>query len=130
MNCSARQIVCLLALAATLMRAAIPSGWMPATDSGALLALCTADGLVQMAVADLDDRRDGAAGSQQPSHDGQLLCPFAAAGAIGASPSDRIPSPAGLASCALDDPIGLVPSFANPRGSRLPRAPPACLIAA
>jgi hypothetical protein len=69
-------IVC-LALAALMLRALLPEGWMPSSGDGAVLTICTMDGPVRMAVDD-----HGQPLKKQPAgHDSasQGVCPFAAA---------------------------------------------------
>jgi hypothetical protein len=61
------------------LRALLPDGWMPVASSaaGIPIAICTADGPMQMVVGP-----DGQAGKQTPTHNDahhQDVCPFAAA---------------------------------------------------
>jgi hypothetical protein len=77
-----------LALAAMVLRALLPDGWMPVASgvAGIPIAICTANGPVQFVVA-----QDGRAGKHTPARDNthhQDVCPFAGAphfavGAIG-----------------------------------------------
>ena len=78
MNRRSRAIA-VIALAAMMLRALLPDGWMPAggNDAGTMLTICTMDGPVRMVLGD-----DGQLHKQQPadhnkgSHE---VCPFAAA---------------------------------------------------
>ena len=60
-----------LALAAMLLRAVMPAGWMPSAAAGLPLTICTMNGPVQMVLGP-----DGSPIKQKPHHD---ICPFAAA---------------------------------------------------
>lgn len=68
-----------LALAAMVLRALLPDGWMPIASgaAGFPITICAANGPVQMVVG-----RDGHARKQNPTHNDahhQDVCPFAAA---------------------------------------------------
>jgi len=68
-----------IALAAMMLRALMPDGWMPsqASAGGAVIALCTIDGAVSLAIGE-----DGKPAPHDPAHnDGRHVdvCPFAAA---------------------------------------------------
>jgi hypothetical protein len=61
-----------LALAAMILRAFLPAGWMPNTQAGgAALVICTMDGPVFST-----DKKDGTAKNDPRAHES---CPFAAA---------------------------------------------------
>ncbi len=68
-----------LALAAMVLRALLPAGWMPDTTvaGGTVIAICTADGPVRMAMGDVRSP------DKQPPANGDAhhvdACPFAAA---------------------------------------------------
>jgi hypothetical protein len=79
MNRNRRRILACLALAAMMLRALLPDGWMPAATGGAgtVLTICTMDGPVRVALGD-----DGQPLKKQPAqHNGgsHEICPFAAA---------------------------------------------------
>jgi hypothetical protein len=68
-----------LALAAMMLRALLPDGWMPSASGapGIPIAICTANGPVQLVIG-----QDGRTDKQNPAHDDarhQDVCPFAAA---------------------------------------------------
>ena len=66
-----RHIAVHLALAAMLLRAVMPVGWMPSAAAGSPLTICTMNGPVRMVLGP-----DGTPIKQKPHHD---TCPFAAA---------------------------------------------------
>ena len=66
-----RHIAVHLALAAMLLRAVMPAGWMPSAAAGSPLTICTMNGPVRMVLGP-----DGTPIKQKPHHD---TCPFAAA---------------------------------------------------
>jgi hypothetical protein len=73
-----RAIAC-IALAAMMLRALLPDGWMPASGgkAEAMLTICTMDGPVRVALGD-----DGQPLKKQPAkHNGgsHEMCPFAMA---------------------------------------------------
>jgi hypothetical protein len=79
MNRNRSRTIAVIALAAMVLRALLPDGWMPASSAsaGTLLTICTMDGSVQMALGD-----DGQPHKQQPANHNSgshEVCPFAAA---------------------------------------------------
>jgi hypothetical protein len=114
----------LLALCAVLLRGVIPLGWMPSDDAGAL-ALCTADGLVQLSAADAADLLGQQPAAPDNGHAQPAPCSFAAAGPLGGAPAAVVlPQPAPFASRpALPGSTPCLP--ARPAGNTLARAPPA-----
>ena len=60
-----------LALAAMLLRAVMPVGWMPSAAAGSPLTICTMNGPIRMVLGP-----DGNPIKQKPHHE---ACPFAAA---------------------------------------------------
>jgi hypothetical protein len=73
-----------LALAAMVLRALLPAGWMPGASAGTPLVVCTMNGPEQIVLG-----ADGKPLKHQPSQDdarGHEMCPFAAASHL-ASPS-------------------------------------------
>ena len=114
----------LLALCAVLLRGVIPLGWMPSADAGAL-ALCTADGLVQLSAADAADLLGQPPAAPDDGHAQPAPCSFATAGPLAGVP----------AAVALSQPAPSAGSPATPysapllpdrhAGNTLARAPPA-----
>jgi hypothetical protein len=76
-----------LALAAMMLRALIPAGWMPQTSPqhAALFVICTTQGMQQIALGD-DGKALPAAPHQQDGDASHAVCPFAVAGAHSAPP--------------------------------------------
>jgi hypothetical protein len=93
MNRNRSRAIAVIALAAMMLRALLPDGWMPASSAGAetLLTICTMNGPVRVALGE-----DGQPQKQQPakhnsgSHE---ICPFAAA--------QHFAAPISLASVAI-----------------------------
>ena len=115
------QYALLLALCAVLLRGLIPLGWMPSAATGTL-ALCTADGLVQLSATEAHELLgDGA--PPLPEHAGPGPCAFAAGGTPGAAPAVVLP-PA-LALAGAPEPRYSPPLLPyRPAGIALARAPP------
>ena len=114
----------LLALCAVLLRGVIPLGWMPSADAGAL-ALCTADGLVQLSAADAAGLLGQQPAAPEDSHAQAAPCSFAASGHLGGVPAAvELPQSAPCAgSCATPYSAPLLPD--RPAGNTRARAPPA-----
>ena len=124
MRRSLHRYATLLAFCAVLLRGAIPLGWMPSADAGAL-ALCTAGGLVQLSAADAADLLGQQPAAPDTGHAQPPPCSFAAAGPLGAPPAaTALPQPAPFAgSPAPPYSTPLLPD--RPAGNTLARAPPA-----
>jgi hypothetical protein len=120
MNRTIRHIAVHLALAAMMLRALLPAGWMPnAVQAGAPFVICTLHGALHLS-------GDPAPHKQQPD-DGQRhdLCPFAAAPHLSSPAADAaIHAPFAIAARAF------TPDYAAPAALRTafspqsPRAPP------
>lgn len=78
MNRNRSRAIAVIALAAMMLRALLPDGWMPASSAsaGTLLTICTMNGPVRVALGE-----DGQPQKQPAKHDGRSheTCPFAAA---------------------------------------------------
>jgi len=118
-----RNALTLLALAAMLLRAAIPAGWMPSARADAFLALCTADGLVHVlapGAAPLDGPAAPAPHAAAPAD-----CAFAGVAALGApSPDFQLPLPP-VRGHATPLPRAGHLVVATDAGARITRGPPA-----
>lgn len=125
MNRSIRLAGTHIVLAAMILRALLPAGWMPNTShtGGATLVICTLDGPVRMAIGP-----GGEPHKQAPAHDGDHrhdVCPFAAAAHFAAPVAvATLASPSEAATK-----IGrFVPAYAAATGphysQQSPRAPP------
>ena len=118
MNKSLRNFAVQLALAAMLLRALAPAGWMPATTPGISLVVCTAQGLQTIHL-----------GSQEPANHAPMrahdVCPFAAAANL-APPqlADSIVSPTLIASVIAIHDRRADPASAAQFQPHSPRAPP------
>lgn len=78
---------------AVLMRLLVPAGWMPATDRGFAITLCTGDGATQAWIDERGNVQKGKPAGQQMSHD----CLFS-----GFSAALDLTSPAGTPAAMLD----------------------------
>ena len=111
-----------LALAAMLLRALVPDGWMPNTTStpGTLFAICTVDGPVTLGGA------QNSSGKHAPGDTRHIdVCPFAAAphaAVFAAVVAPALPSQNLLADLSAPEPAAAVP--ARPYALQSPRAPP------
>jgi len=115
----------LLALCAMLLRGAMPLGWMPGSD-GAFMAMCTADGMVQLAPAADFGMLDGPA-PQPPSTSEHPSCPFAAGASLGAVVAAFV-LPAARNDTFLTQPAYRAPLLAfTPSRATQSRAPPVFL---
>lgn len=104
-----------LALAAMVLRALLPAGWMPDRNGGAALTLCTMDGPVHPAPGKAPD--DGHA------HD---ACPFAAAPHLASAPGIESAAAPGLRLEVAARDAGRAAAPATARFTpQSPRAPPA-----
>ena len=113
----------LLALCAVLLRGVIPLGWMPSAEAGAL-ALCTADGLVQLSAADAADLLGPQPAAPDDGHAQPAPCSFAAAGPLGGAPAvAEQPQPA-LFTGSPATPYSTPPLPGRPAGNTFARAPP------
>lgn len=116
----------LLALCAVLLRGLIPLGWMPSTAAGGL-ALCTADGLVQLAPAAAGDLLEQAAPPAEDGHTLDAPCAFAASGPLGCAPL-ALALPDALPLAGLPDTPYSTPFLApRTRSNVRARAPPLSL---
>lgn len=115
------QYALLLALCAVLLRGLIPLGWMPSAATGTL-ALCTADGLVQLSTTEARELLgQGVPPAQE--HAGPGPCAFAASGMPGAAPAVALPP--SLALAGAPEPRYCPPLLPyRPAGIALARAPP------
>lgn len=125
MNRSRSRVLAVIALAAMMLRALLPDGWMPASSAsaGTLLTICTMNGPVRVAVGE-----DGQPQKQPAKHDSRSheTCPFAAAQHFAAPvsvPSVALPSLAFLSPYAnvADTAFGARDLYAP----QSPRGPPA-----
>ena len=112
-----------VALAAMMLRALLPAGWMPGVNAGTPLVVCTMNGPVSLALGP-----DGKPLKHQPSQDDARhheMCPFAGAPNL-ASPSTvaGIIPPSHVVAAARD--ISDTASFAGTAqySRQSPRAPP------
>lgn len=113
-----------LALAAMVLRALLPAGWMPGASSGAPLVVCTMNGPEQIVLG-----ADGKPLKHQPSQDDARhheMCPFAVAAPL-ATPSiaaePALPRYAVLGT--RDIARAYIVSGAAQHAPQSPRAPPA-----
>lgn len=113
-----------LALAAMVLRALLPAGFMPgATADGSTIVVCTMDGLVQL---QLD--ADGKPIKQGPVQDDarhQQLCPFAAVAQLAGPTTAPTLIPPSLVSTLAQDPQPPTRlATADRHRAQSPRAPP------
>jgi hypothetical protein len=113
-----------LALAAMVLRALLPAGWMPGASAGTPLVVCTMNGPEQIVLG-----ADGKPLKHQPSQDDARhheMCPFAAAASL-ATPS--APATPALPGYAVFVPQrlanGYLATSAQRHTPQSPRAPPA-----
>ncbi len=96
--------VATLALAAMVLRALIPAGWMPSpAGQGETLVICTAAGLQTLSPPDDPAPHDDPADAPAPPHKG-TPCVFAAVAAFSAPPAVAplpVPGPTAVARLAL-----------------------------
>lgn len=78
MNRNRSRAIAIIALAAMMLRALLPDGWMPASSAsaGTLLTICTMNGPVRIALGDDGQPQKPPAKHDSRSHE---TCPFAAA---------------------------------------------------
>lgn len=105
-----------LALVAMMLQALLPAGWMPTTEAGSPLVICTAAGAVH---------QDGSSKQTPSSGKEHSVCPFAAA-SIAAPPADFVALPAPTEQGATELSFARRERFAEkPRFVQSnPRAPP------
>jgi hypothetical protein len=115
----------LLALCAMLLRGAMPLGWMPGND-GAFMAMCTANGMVQLGSAAAIGLLDSPAPPSSSSAE-HPICPFAAGASLGAAVAAFV-LPAASDHTFLVEPAYQAPllAFAPSRATQS-RAPPLLL---
>lgn len=103
MNAACRSLAVTLALAAMLVRALLPMGWMPAPapDGGAVLVVCTMDGLHHLPA--------GHPPAKGAADDRGYVCPFAAAAHLAPPLVSAVVVPP--ATIARPEPV--VPAFAR-----------------
>jgi hypothetical protein len=112
-----------LALAAMVLRALLPDGWMPSGTAGNPIAICTANGPVQLVVG-----QDGRPDKPNPVHDDahhQDVCPFAAAPHF-ATGATAVAHAVPLAEAFFSAPAftATIVNGANRHAPQSPRAPP------
>lgn len=101
-----------LALAAMVLRALLPAGWMPGASAGTPLVVCTMNGPERIVLG-----ADGKPLKHQPSQDDALhheMCPFAGA--------PHLASPSAVAGIALPS-YAIVVAFDVSRGTSFAGAP-------
>jgi hypothetical protein len=112
-----------LALAALILRAFMPTGWMPNTQTPgeSLFVICTMDGPVQSS--------DGKALPGKDDPRAHETCPFAAAAASIAPPVDfiRIAAPLLSETAAPRIVVAALPARAPPFSHASSRAPPSLI---
>jgi hypothetical protein len=125
-----RRHATLLALCAVLLRGLIPLGWMPSAAAGGL-ALCTADGMVQLSPAEASELLEQPAPppehGESPSDDGHMVatpCAFAVAGTLACVTAALTLPDASAAVRAPDTPYTAPFLVSRPAGDSPARAPP------
>lgn len=86
---TARKAATTLALAAMLLRAFLPAGWMPAPSASTFLVICTMDGPRRIALPDQPAKKQ----HQDQSDRENGPCPFAAAIAFAPPAAVTVPVP-------------------------------------
>ncbi len=123
MNHSFRTAAVHIALAAMLLRALMPAGWMPNADAaaGTPITICTMNGAVQIDLV-ADPLKKNHHQDNSRHHE---TCPFAAA--------PHMAQPAAITAFTLPSPIAMSEQFSAHRGvagyallyaPQIPRAPP------
>jgi hypothetical protein len=93
MRTALKSVALIVAVAAMMLRASMPDGWMPSADASAPLMLCP--GMTPMAaMPGMESPKH--APSHDQDHGGGMACPFAAAAQL-AAPSDPVPAPLPIA---------------------------------
>jgi hypothetical protein len=128
MTRSVRHAAALLALAAMLLRAAIPAGWMPSAAGDSLLTMCTANGVVLLQAdtpIDLDRPALEGADDSDP-HAGGLMAPCAFAAAATLAGGATVPQTSPVDFHAPAPPILRAPPTVacRPVSNHPARAPP------
>ncbi len=122
MNRNLRFAAVYVAIAAMMLRALLPTGWMPGTGNGLGITVCSMNGPVQ-----LDIGPDGKAQKHQQQDDGRSheTCPFAAAPHF-ASPAalPAVAAPTALAATIKRDFRRAVASGSDRNPPQLTRGPP------
>jgi hypothetical protein len=118
-----------LALAAMMLRAMIPAGWMPQAPSqhASLFVICTTQGMQQVTLGDDGKPLPAQQQHQQDSDANHAVCPFAVAGAHNAPPlaASALPAPSlTFAFLAVPD-AAAAPRESRPYAPHAARAPPA-----
>jgi hypothetical protein len=113
-----------LALAAMVLRALLPAGWMPGASAGTPLVVCTMNGIERIVLG-----ADGKPLKHQPSQDDARhheMCPFAAASHLASPSTPAVPALPGYAFLGSRDiPSTYVVAGAQRHAPQSPRAPPA-----
>lgn len=119
----ARLTVIHLALAAMMLRALLPAGWMPSASAASVITICTMDGISKIA---LD--ANGKPVKQTPAQDGQQhdVCPFAAAPHFATTPPALAASAPSVIVALAQTPAAFASAHPAARhAAQSPRAPPA-----
>lgn len=113
-----------LALAAMVLRALLPAGWMPGASAGTPLVVCTMNGPEQIILG-----ADGKPLKHQPSQDDARhheMCPFAAAAQLASPSMPAEPALPGYAVLGAQDIArNYIAAGAQRHAPQSPRAPPA-----
>jgi hypothetical protein len=118
-----RKAATALALAAMVLRALLPAGWMPATTGahGATLVICTMTGPKRMTLPDAPSKNQ----QQQPPDHASGPCPFGVAAVAFAPPlPPAIPVPCAPAQYAAQTVLSMDVPSQERRIANSPRAPP------
>lgn len=108
-----------LALAAMVLRLALPAGFMPSTSISAPIMLCTPSGMLRMAAPD-----DGNQKSDPGKADHQDNCPFGAAPHLATLASLALLAVPELRLLYKTDPPLRQQAFRNLYAPQIPRGPP------
>lgn len=113
-----------LALAAMVLRALLPAGWMPGVSAGTPLVVCTMNGPEQIVLG-----ADGKPLKHQPSQDDARhheMCPFAAAAQLASPSAPAEPALPGYAVLGVQEMASAYVAIgAQQYAPQSPRAPPA-----
>jgi hypothetical protein len=119
----ARLTVIHLALAAMMLRALLPAGWMPSASAASFITICTMDGISKIA---LD--ANGKPVKNTPAQDGARhdICPFAAAPHFATTPPALAVSVPSTIAALAQAPAAFASTHPIARyAAQSPRAPPA-----
>lgn len=112
-----------LALAAMVLRALLPAGWMPGASAGTPLVVCTMNGPEWIVLG-----ADGKPLKHQPAQDDARhheMCPFAAAASLATPSAPAEPALPGYAVLGAQDVASnYVVTGAHRHAPHTPRAPP------